>query len=1002
MLFSENEIRNILNEKYQLTGEIKALPGYDDINFKISTKTGTFLLKISAKGTNQKEIEFQQALLNHLNSLDFNLEVPAVVQTRNGNDFSYVKCAAKASYIVRMQTWIEGRLWNHVNPISPQLLESLGEKSGVLTQVLFDLKIPNADRFLDWDLANIQWTKDHLSLFEGKRKKMLAFFHAEYENIRAIHQGLRKSIIHSDVNDFNIIVNHDLANPKVKGIIDFGDAVLTQTINDLAITLAYAIMDQPDPLFACDLLIKAYHQQFAFNENELQCLYALIAMRLVTTVTQAAINRKVQPNKAYLFVSEKPAWAALEKWYEINKDLAYYNFRSSCGMTIHPMQNKFEDWAKEQNVCVGDLFEKENTKALCPLDLSVSSTWLGHESAYSNDHFFEYKLKEKQAENPDRILAGGYLEPRILYTTDAYLKDGFHRKERRSIHLGLDFWLDAGTPVRSLFDGEVFSVFDNEGDKDYGPTIILKHTIDAKLTFYSLYGHLSKSSLILSVGTLVKKGTVIGTLGNKNENGNWIPHLHFQLMLDLLGNTHDFPGVAFPSERKVWAGICPDPNLLFKEKGLFPDLKLDKEAMLDFRNKHLGKGMSLSYNDPLHIVRGTGVYLIDALGRSYLDTVNNVAHVGHEHPDVVKAGQEQMAVLNTNSRYLHQNILDFAKALLATFPPELSVVHFVNSGSEANELAMRMAKTVTKQKDMIALEIGYHGNTNACIEVSSYKFEGKGGEGKPKHTHIVPLPDTFRGKYQGENTGVKYAKHVEDIIQSLAKEGKAPAGFIVESIVSCGGQIELPKDFLKQSFEAVKNAGGLCIADEVQTGVGRVGHHFWAFEMHEVIPDIVTIGKPIGNGHPLAAVVCTEKVANDFANGMEFFNTFGGNPVSCAIGTAVLNVVKDEALQANALSIGTYLKEALSQLKKDFPIIGQVRGQGLFLGFELVDEAKQPLAKETAYLAKRMKEKGVLMSVDGMDHNVIKIKPPIVFNQSNAEELISKLTLVFKEDFLSK
>jgi 4-aminobutyrate aminotransferase-like enzyme len=369
----------------------------------------------------------------------------------------------------------------------------------------------------------------------------------------------------------------------------------------------------------------------------------------------------------------------------------------------------------------------------------------------------------------------------------------------------------------------------------------------------------------------------------------------------------------------------------------------------------------------------------------------------------VKAGQQQMAVLNTNTRYLHDNILDFAKELCATLPKELSVLHFVNSGREANELALRMAQAVTNQKDIIALEVGYHGNTQGCIAVSSYKFNGKGGKGKPENTHIVPLPDSFRGLYQGDKseTGAKYAAHVDEAIEYIQSKGRNVAAFLAESIVSCGGQIDLPDNYLQLAYAAVRKAGGVCIADEVQVGFGRVGKKFWGFELQNVVPDIVTMGKPIGNGHPLAAVACTEAVAIAFANGMEYFNTFGGNPVSAAIGLAVLDVIKEEKLQENAYEIGEFLKSELRLLQKQFPLIGDVRGEGLFLGFELVEDGKIPATDKTAYLANRMSAHGILISVDGPQNNVIKIKPPMCFNQQNALDLMRYLTKIMKEDFMN-
>jgi 4-aminobutyrate aminotransferase-like enzyme len=572
--------------------------------------------------------------------------------------------------------------------------------------------------------------------------------------------------------------------------------------------------------------------------------------------------------------------------------------------------------------------------------------------------------------------------------------------ETRSVHLGVDFWLPAHTPVHALFDGEVVTAVNDAGNKEYGGLVILKHR-ENDLIFYTLYGHNTvQSATQHQVGDLVKKGDKIAELGNYPENGNWAPHLHFQMMLSMLHYKTDFPGVMYHKQINLWKSLCPDPNLLFKSKALEKKEKNSNSELINYRNKHLGKSLSLQYQTPIKVVRGSGAYLIDENGCYYLDTVNNVAHVGHEHPRVVKAGQDQMALLNTNTRYLHENINDLAEELLKTLPPELNVVHFVNSGSEANELAIRMAKAYTGNKDIVASQVGYHGNTNLCVDISSYKFDGKGGTGAPEHTHVFPLPDAFRGKYRGDNTAKDYANEVKNCIDSISHKNRGLAAFIVEPIISCGGQIELPKGFLNLAYKLIREAGGVCISDEVQVGCGRMGKTFWGFELYDVIPDIITIGKPLGNGHPVAAVVCTREIADSFANGMEYFNTFGGNPVSCAIATEVLKTIQEEKLQENALEVGTFLREELLLLSKEFPIIGEVRGQGLFLGIEFVDRDLNPLAAQTNYLVNRMKDHGVLMSLDGPDHNVIKIKPPIVFSMENAKELLTYLKKVLSEDYM--
>lgn len=995
-----NQAVKIAKSLYQVGGEVISLPGEIDFNFYIKSESGSYLLKISRPGADDESIEFQHALLDHVAKNSAITNATYAFPDKDGNFISEIRDESGNVRKVRLLSWIEGRLWSTVNPISTRLLRSLGKKCGRLTKALQGFDHSKAERKFEWDLAQAEWTFDYTHLFTGKQLEIVQYFQEQNKAIQDEYQLLRKGVVHNDANDNNIIVSNDLRQPEVISIIDFGDAVYTKTINDLAIAIAYAVMHKPDPLRAALPIIEGYHSQFPLLAKELEFLYNLVAIRLVISITKSAINKQKEPGNEYLLISEKPAWELLEKWVEINPEYACYCFRSACGFSAHPNETRFVDWARNNISKISSLFPTIGKEKVYPIDLSVSSKWMGLQSESDDLDYSQYKISKLQDQEANKIIAGGYLEPRPLYTTAAYDKMGNNGKESRTVHLGIDFWSGAETPVHALFDGLVATAVNDVGDKEYGGLIIIKHLVK-DLEFYILYGHLSIASIEnKEVGEAVKKGDCIGYLGHYPENGNWPTHLHFQIMLSKLGYVHDFPGVAYPEEINVWGSICPDPNLLFANPDLSCKDTGDTSDILSYRKQHLGRSLSLSYNQPLNIARGSGVYLIDRMGRKYLDTVNNVAHVGHEHPGIVKAGQQQMAILNTNTRYLHPEITEFTKELLNTFPGELSVVHVVNSGSEANELALRMTRALTRQKDMIVMEVGYHGNTGGCIDISSYKFDGLGGQGTPECTHVVPLPDQYRGKYQGEHTGPLYARHIEDKIHSIQADGRKVAGLICESIISCGGQIELPEDYLKLAYEAVRNAGGICIADEVQTGCGRVGHQFWGFQLYDVIPDIVTIGKPIGNGHPLAAVVCTQKVADAFANGMEYFNTFGGNPVSCAIGKEVLSVIKDEKLQENALKIGNYLKSELYKLRSNFPIIGDIRGQGLFLGVELCDQNKNPLTEMTAYLVNRMKDMGILMSIDGKDNNVLKIKPPMVFSKDNADQLISGLRTILKEDFL--
>lgn len=995
---SKEQAAKIALELYGLEGRVDSLPGELDFNYQLKCGSESYLLKISRPGADLKYIEFQQALLQHVAHSSPGINAPVPLPDLHGDYISETSDKAGNIRKVRLLTWVEGRLWSGVNPVSESLLLSLGKEAGRLTKTLQGFEHPLAGRYIEWDLARAGWTAEYEHLFSGDKVEILRYFRERFESLQPGYAALRKSVVHNDANDNNVVVSEDLEAPCVRAIIDYGDAVHTQIINDLAVTLAYAIMGFPDPLNAAIPVVEGYHNLFPLLEEELEMLYVLVAMRLVISVTKSAINREKEPDNAYLLVSEAPAWDLLEKWSSISPELAHYSFRLAAGYSAHPKEKAFSNWAAKNPVSLIRLFPSLAKEEIFPLDLSVSGLWLGDREEAPDLDLFQYKLVRLQKTVPEKIIAGGYLEPRALYGTEAYSRMGNYGKESRTIHLGVDFWVESGTPVFALFDGQVVTAVNDEGEKEYGGLIILKH-LEEGISFYTLYGHQSIASIRqYKPGDPIKKGQELSRIGNYPENGNWAPHLHFQVMLTLLSYVNDFPGVAYPGERELWRSLCPDPNQLFRQPGLQAPVVEELSETLSYRKEHLGKSLSLSYEEPLKMVRGDGVYLIDHLGRKYLDTVNNVAHVGHEHPRVVRAGQRQMAVLNTNTRYLHDNINAFTRELLRTLPGELSVVHVVNSGSEANELALRMAAAFSGQRDMIAMEVGYHGNTTGCVSVSSYKFDGKGGSGAPEHTHIVPLPDSYRGIYRGAGSGPLYAAHVQEQVEHILSLGRKPAGFICESILSCGGQIELPEHFLELAYASVRKAGGVCIADEVQVGCGRTGKEFWGFQLHGVIPDIVTIGKPVGNGHPLAAVVCTPEVAEAFANGMEYFNTFGGNPVSCAIGTEVLRVIREEGLQENALETGSYLKSELINLQEEFPLIGEVRGQGFFLGIELCDRELNPQAGKAAYLARRMKELGILMSTDGRGVNVMKIKPPMVFSREHADQLLEAFFRVLGED----
>ncbi|XP_026524462.1 ethanolamine-phosphate phospho-lyase [Notechis scutatus] len=424
-----------------------------------------------------------------------------------------------------------------------------------------------------------------------------------------------------------------------------------------------------------------------------------------------------------------------------------------------------------------------------------------------------------------------------------------------------------------------------------------------------------------------------------------------------------------------------------------------KAETLALRQKLIGPSCKVFFaKDPIKIVRAHGQYMFDENGEKYLDCINNVAHVGHSHPDVVKAAVKQMELLNTNSRFLHDNLVQYAKRLTTTLPEKLSVCYIVNSGSEANDLALRLARQYSGHYDVITLDHAYHGHVTSLIDISPYKFNQLGKEAKKEFVHVAPSPDIYRGKYREdhEDPAGAYADDVRNIIEKAQKNGHKIAAFIAESMQSCGGQIIPPAGYFQKVAQFVHKAGGVFIADEVQVGFGRVGKNFWAFQLQgeDFVPDIVTMGKPIGNGHPMSCVVTTREIAEAFsASGLEYFNTFGGNPVSCAIGLAVLDIIEQEDLQGNATHVGNYLFGLLKEQQKKHSLVGDVRGAGLFIGVDLVKDQirRTPATAEAQHIIYKLKERKILLSADGPYRNVLKFKPPMCFSMEDAKFVVEQI-----------
>lgn len=1014
--FSEEEARILASELYGIDAQALELTSERDQNFSLNLNgESRFVLKIANEKEKREFLEFQTQAVFHLAKHVPEFVWPEAQLTTAGEAIAVAKHREGTDHFVRLLTYLPGNFLARVKPHKPELLHSLGVFLATMDRAFASFDLPAPRRPLKWDMSLAPSTiNERLADLKDKegRKLVEYFLDGSVKNIAARWPQLRKSVIHNDANDLNVLVgplSPDMNGPaaRVIGIIDFGDMVEGSPVVELAVGATYAIMGKNDPLSAAFPIVSGYHCVHPLSEEELASLYDLIATRLCMSVAISAEQRKAEADNEYLSVSEKPAWELLRLWRGIDPGLAHCVFREAAGLEPCAHSPKVVSWLRQQGDHLGPVIKADLTKVgAVSFDLSVGSRELSDWDDPDNMEELSELLFGRLATADAKVGIGRYNEARRFYTSGIFKTDGNDAPEWRTVHLGIDLYANPGSAVLAPLDGIVHSFRDNAGRLDYGATAILEHTAGADLKFYTLYGHLARESLSgLEAGRTIRKGDRLGTIGTIKENGGWPPHLHFQIIADLLGNEGDFPGVAAPNHRAVWLSLCPDPNLILRA----PDelvrpvaLSRESEEILGLRRRHLAPNLSLHYRHPLKIVRGLRQFLYDNEGQAYLDAVNNVPHVGHGHPKVVRTAREQMAVLNTNTRYLHDYIVEYALRLRELLPAPLSVFFFVCSGSEANDLALRLARTHTRQRDTIVIEGAYHGNLTSLIEISPYKFDGPGGQGAPPYVHKIPIPDGYRGihKYADPDAGKKYARPVQEAVAAIRKRGKNVAAFVAESMMGSAGQIVYPPGFLEEAFRLTRQSGGVCIADEVQIGFGRVGTHFWGFETQKAVPDIVTMGKPIGNGHPLAAVATTPEIAASFDTGMEYFNTFGGNPVSCAVGLAVLDILREEHLQRNALEVGSHFKAGLEELKSRHPLVGDVRGMGLFLGVEFVldRDSLAPATNEAAYIAERMKEKRILVTTDGPFRNAIKIKPPLVFAKADADRFIEALDDILDEN----
>jgi 4-aminobutyrate aminotransferase-like enzyme/Ser/Thr protein kinase RdoA (MazF antagonist) len=992
--FSSAEAHELLRAQFGIEGKLTSLPSERDQNFRIEAPDGQVLtFKIMNAAEPLSAIDFQTALLRHLENSDPGLAVPRIVPTAGGQDYALIDGAA-GRHALRLVTYLPGHpLAEEVK--TPQVLHGLGSLLGQLDRALASFGHPGAHHSFDWEIRTAPLSRERLHAVTDPEQRRLVEKALDIYDARVIPalKRLRCGIIHNDANDWNVLV----ADGQVNGLIDFGDAVHSPIVAEVAVACTYAMLGEASPIEAASRIVSGYHAQYPLQDEEFAVILDLIMARLAISVTISAARRMGAAEDPYLFVSEKPAWDLLRKLSVVDHRIATGILRQACGLEAAPGARRIREWLSANRRNLAPVMKPHPARqAKHVLNLGSTDEPLAAASAAQDNAGADRAYAELMRKHGFTLGLGPWGERRIIYTApffESVLTEG----TRRNVHLGLDIFAPAGAEMFTPLAATVVAATINPEPQDYGGLILLEHEPEPGLRFWTLWGHLDHASVReRHIGERLEAGAFVARLGDYDENGGWVPHVHLQLSTVAYEDVSIIPGVGEEAFVPVWEDLYPRPyDFAGLTSEAFARTGRAREELIEKRRERLGRNVSMSYSTPLKMVRGEGVWLIDDSGRAYLDCYNNVAHLGHCHPNVVQAIARQAALLNTNTRYLHDAIIDYTERLAQSLPKELDTFFVVCTGSEANDLALRMARTLTKRNDMLVLDWAYHGHTQSLIDISPYKYKRRGGGGRPVFTHELPIPEMYRAPIEGtpEEIGRHYAAEAGEIISDLVSSGHAPAAFIAETIPSVAGQIFLPPGYLKEVYARVRAAGGIVIADEVQVGFGRVGSSMWAFEEHGVVPDIVTMGKPIGNGHPLAVVAVRREIAQAFANGMEYFNTFGGNPVSCAAGLAVLDTLESENLLANASDQGVYLLDGLRLLQEKYPAIGDVRGRGLFLGIEMVRDrsSKEHAGDLASKISNRAKELGVLMGTDGPYDNVIKLRPSMIFRREHADLLLQVL-----------
>ncbi|WP_460089515.1 aminotransferase [Pseudomonas sp. S2_E02] len=951
---SAEQAQQWLAEHYGLSGRLQALGSQQDLNFRVDSPRGRFVLKICRGDYALVELQAQHAGLKYLAEHSA-VTVPRVIAANNGEDLLSLEVGGEAVH-VRLLDYIEGQPLTHLEYLGRDVVAGFGRLCGEMDLALAGFDHPGLERTLQWDARHASALISHLlPVIKDEQQRILIADAAEQaeRRLQPLQGKLPVQAIHMDITDDNAVWARDaLRHWQLQGVIDFGDLVRTWRITDLSVTCAALLHHAGGDPFVILPAVQAYHAVNPLQHEELQALWPLIVARAAVLVLSGEQQVSIDPANTYSRDNLSHEWEIFRVATSVPQALMEAAILTAVGHALPVIDS--EGFAPLLPGLVGREFALIDLGVLSPH--FEAGNW---EQAGIDQHL----LNEAAAAHG--LAASRYGQYRLSRTRP----DSAVEPDTFPLHVELR--VPDGTAVEAPFAGVVHQAASGVLQLD-GPQLSVR-----------LWGVTPS----LHSGAALVKGQVLGAVSGP---------LRVQLCR---GAQIDAPLFCTPAHAAAWQALCPSPAALL---GLACDAEpeLDAKTLLERRDASFARTQKHYYVDPPRIERGWRNHLIDMQGRSYLDMLNNVAVLGHGHPRMAAVAARQWSLLNTNSRFNYAAVAEFSERLLKLAPEGMDRVFLVNSGSEANDLAIRLAWAYSGGRDMISVLEAYHGWTVGADAVStSIADNPKALESRPDWVHPVPAPNTYRGEFRGLDSAPDYVRSVEHHLAKLAEQKRQLAGFICEPVYGNAGGISLPPGYLQQVYALVRAQGGVCIADEVQVGYGRMGHFFWGFEEQGVVPDIICMAKGMGNGQPLGAVITRREIAEALEAEGYFFSSAGGSPVSCQIGMAVLDVMAEEKLWENAQVVGGHFKARLEALIDKHPLVGAVHGSGFYLGLELIRnrETLEPATEETVLLCDRLRELGIFMQPTGDDLNILKIKPPMVTSRQSVDFFVDMLDQVLTE-----